>query len=179
MPLHPYVLGAVIGAVGATTFVHANRSVLPEPWPVVAVVVWVGAVALWVWSVLLRPRHLPAVERPPARANLVYAASVAAMLILFSVGRGVLDALDRPQLLPAVIVAGVGAHFVPFASAFGAPFFRVLGWSLVGVGVAGVVVGVVVGAVAAATAAVVAGVVMLGLMTADATRPSSATVGTA
>lgn len=64
----------------------------------------------------------------------------------------------------------VGLHFLPFAAAFRAPVFRVLGAAVASVGVVGLVLGLLVGPSAAAEAAVVAGLVMLVLMTVDARR---------
>jgi hypothetical protein len=167
--LHPQVIGALIGAGGASAFVHANRGALPEPWPTVAVLAWAAALLVWGWAVLLRSRRLSD-ARPAQRAGLVYVASVAGMLLTFAVGRRVLDAVERPELMPAVVVIGVGLHFVPFARAFAAPVFGVLGWTLAAIGVAGLLLGLLVGAVPVAAAAVATGVVMLLLIALDAVR---------
>lgn len=172
--MHPQVIGAVIGAAGASAFVHANRGVLPGPWATVAVVAWAVALLVWGWAVLVRPRRL-ADAGPPARgAGLVYVGSVLGMLALFAVGRRVLDALDRHELMPAVVVIGVGLHFLPFARAFGAPVFATLGLTLAAIGLAGLRLGVVAGAVPVAAAAVLTGVVMLLLVALDATRDPTA-----
>lgn len=167
--LHPQVTGALIGASGASVFVHANRGDLPGVWPTVAGVAWVAALLVWGWAVLLRPRRLSD-ARPARWAGLVYVASVVGMLVTFAVGRRVLDAVDRPELMPAVVVIGVGLHFVPFARSFAAPVFGTLGWTLAAIGVVGLLLGIVAGAVPVAAAAVLTGVVMLLLIALDAVR---------
>lgn len=169
--LHPQVLGVVIGGAGASAFVHVNRGLLPAPWPTAALLAWTAALLVCAWVVLLRPRRLRDVGPPRPGAGVVYTASVAGMLAAFAVGRRVLDAVDRPELMPAVVVVAVGLHFVPFARAFGAPVFGTLGWALAAIGVVGLLLGVVAGAVPVAAAAVVTGVVMLLLMALDAVRP--------
>lgn len=171
--LHPQVVGALIGASGASVFVHANRGDLPGPWPTVAVAAWAAALLVCIWAVLIRPRRLADVAPPAPRAGLVYLASVLGMLVTFAVGRRVLDAVDRPELMPAVVVIGVGLHFVPFARSFAAPVFGALGWTLAAVGVAGLLLGLVAGAVPVAAAAVLAGLAMLLLMARDATRDAA------
>lgn len=173
--LHPQVIGAVIGGSGASVFVHANRGALPGAWPTVALAAWAVALLVCAWAVLLRPRRLADVAPPAPRAGLVYLASVLGMLVMFAVGRRVLDAVDRPELMPAVVVIGVGLHFVPFARTFAAPVFGTLGWTLAAIGVAGLLLGLVVGAVWVAVAAVLAGLSMLLLMAWDATREAPAT----
>ncbi|KUG51151.1 hypothetical protein AVL62_12990 [Serinicoccus chungangensis] len=164
--IHPYRIGSIIGLVGATVFVLVNRGALPGPWPVVALVGYVAALALYVWAVWVRPTSsLPAGQPPRRHAGLVYLGSVAGMLLVFALGRLVLAQADREELMPALVAAGVGLHLVPFAAAFRAPVFRTLGWLLAAIGVVGLVVGWLgAGAVAAAAAAVVAGVVMLLVM---------------
>ncbi|MBR7742530.1 hypothetical protein KC207_04410 [Phycicoccus sp. BSK3Z-2] len=172
--LHPQVLGVIIGASGASAFVHVNRVLLPDPWPALAVAAWALALALCAWAVLLRRRRLRDLEPPGRFAGLVYTGSVLGMLAAFAVGRVALDAAGRPELMPGVVVLAVGLHFVPFASAFDAPVFGVLGWTLAGLGVLGLALGWVVGAEAVAAAAVLTGVAMLALMAVDALRPAPA-----
>ncbi|WP_084696605.1 hypothetical protein [Phycicoccus jejuensis] len=171
--LHPQVLGVIIGGSGASAFVHVNKDLLPGSWPTVAVLAWAAAVFVCAWAVLLRPRRLRDVGPPRPGAGLVYSASVLGMLAGFAIGRFVLDAAGRPELMPAVVVVAVGLHFVPFARAFGAPVFGTLGWSLAAIGVVGVLLGLVAGTVPVAAAAVVTGVVMLLLMALDAVRPGA------
>lgn len=163
---HPYRLGSIIGLIGATVFVLVNRAALPGAWSTVALAIYVVALAFYVWAVWLRPASaLPTVGTPRPRAGLVYLASVAGMLLLFFLGRLALVQTDREALMPALVALGVGLHFVPFAAAFRAPVFRILGWLLAGIGLVGLVVGwLETEAAAAATAAVTAGLVMLVVM---------------
>ncbi len=169
-PLHPQVLGGLVGAVGASTFVLVNRTLLPAPWPAVALALWVVAVAAYAWTALLRPRVLPALVAPAPRAGVVYGCAVLAMIALIAAGGAVLRANGHADLRPALVALAVGLHFLPFAAAFRAPVFRVLGGAVATVGAAGIVLGLVAGPVWAPAAAVVAGLVMLAVMTADARR---------
>lgn len=170
--LHPYRLGSLIGLIGATVFVLVNRGALPAPWPLVALLASVAALAFYLWAVWLRPASaLPPGEQPRPRAGLVYLASVSGMLMVFFVGRLLLARAGQEELMPALVALGVGLHFVPFAAAFRAPVFSTLGWLLAGIGLVGIVAGWLgAGAVAAAGAAVAAGVTMLVVMGAGALR---------
>lgn len=165
--VHPYILGSLIGAIGGTVFVLANRGQLPGPWPLLALIVWVLALAGYVWQVLLLPaRLLPEAKRPRSRAGLIYLAAVVGMIVAIQVARAVLVGADREGLMPAAIVVAVGLHFVPFASAFRAPIFLQLGLLLSAIGTIGLVWGLTGdSAVPAAGAAVLAGLTMLVTMT--------------
>ncbi|MDF8263855.1 hypothetical protein [Luteipulveratus flavus] len=164
-PMHPSVLGSIIGGAGATVFVLVNRSSLPGAWPAVALLLWIVLVAAAVWTVLLRPRVLADPEPPSRFAGLVYLACVAGMLVGTVVGHALLAALDRTELMPAVVVLAVGLHFLPFAAAFHAPVFRWLGCGVATLGVVGLLWGWAGGAVAAAAVAVAAGLLMLAVIT--------------
>jgi hypothetical protein len=169
-PLNPQVLGGLVGAVGASVFVLVNRSRLADPWPAVALVLWVVALGAFAWVALLRPRVLPALERPAPWAGAVYGASVVGMLGLIAAGGAVLRGTGHADLQPSLVALAVGLHFLPFAAAFRAPVFRLLGAAVASVGAVGLVLGLLVGPSAAAGAAVVAGLVMLVLITVDAQR---------
>lgn len=131
----------------------------------VALIAWALAMTWYGWAVWLSPAaELPAGARPAPRAWLIYLASVAAMIAGIQVGRLLLDRADRLELLPAVIVICVGLHLVPFATAFGAHVFRLLGWAMAAIGSVGLMLGWFSGGVAVAAAAVVTGLVMLTVM---------------
>lgn len=164
--IHPYRIGSIIGLVGATVFVLVNRGALPGVWSAVALVGYLVAVAFYGWAVWVRPASsLPSGQPPRRYAGLIYLASVAGMLVVFALGRLLLAQAGREELMPALVAAGVGLHFVPFAAAFRATVFLTLGWLLAAIGLVGLLVGWLgAGAAAAAAAAVVAGVVMLVVM---------------
>lgn len=169
--MHPYRLGSVIGLIGASVFVLANRGNLPGAWQTIALVGYVAALAFYLWAVWLRPTSaLPPGQEPAPRAGLVYLGSVAGMLLLFFLGRLALVQADREELMPALIALGVGLHFVPFASAFREPVFAVLGWLLSIIGAVGLVAGWLGQQDAAPLAAVNAGILMLVVMGAGALR---------
>ncbi|YAL83273.1 hypothetical protein ACMYYO_00255 [Dermacoccaceae bacterium W4C1] len=170
-PMHPNVIGSIVGSIGASTFVLANAAGLPDPWGGAAVVTWVLAVAVAAWAVFVRPRVLVDPGPPKAHAGQVYSLCLLGMVAGMALGRLALQALDHPELQPAVVVLCVGLHFIPFAAAFNAPVFRSLGWSMVVLAGIGLAWGWFSGALAAATAAVLAGLVMLGWIAWTALRP--------
>lgn len=171
-PFHPTVIGSVIGSIGGTVFVLVNAGGLPAPWSTVAVVGWLVAMVLIIWSVFLRPRVLVSPAPPEPRAGVIYGLSVAAMVAGMFGGHAVLVALGQEQAQPALAVACVGAHFVPFAATFDAPVFRPMGWSMLTVGLIGLVASVSTagGTAAAAAAAVIGGLTMVGWIIAAAVR---------
>lgn len=171
---HPFTLGAVVMAIGASAFVHVNRSALPSPWATVALAAWIVAITLFCWATFVRARHLPLTNPPHPRAGVVYVASTLAMVGVMAAGRWALDEIGRPELQPAVVVVAVGLHFLPFAGAFRAPVFAVMGWVVAGIGVVGLLAGLVAGAEAVAAAAVVTGLVMLVVISIQALRHAKA-----
>lgn len=168
--LHPRVLGTTIGLSGATTFVLVNRDGLPEPVSGLALAAWVLLLGAALWALLLHPRPMPAATGLHPHAGRIYLASVAGMLLAIQGGVALFRVLDVTYLQPALVVAAVGLHFVPFARAFGAGVFARLGWTLTAVGVVGVAAGALTGPVAVAAAATGAGLVMLTFLTVDTLR---------
>ncbi|MEO5608326.1 MAG: hypothetical protein ABIQ61_02480 [Ornithinibacter sp.] len=164
----PRVWGTIIGAVGASVFVMANRAELPAPWSLVAVLTWVLALAVYLWQVFGARRDFGPVTPVAPRSRLVYPASVLGMLLLIRLGSAVVDAADRPGLRSAVIVVAVGLHFLPFAAAFHTPMFTRLGTLMALIGATGLAVGWLVDPRWAAAAAVLTGVAMLVVIAADA-----------
>jgi hypothetical protein len=165
---HPRVWGAVIGAVGGSVFVHANRIELPAAVSAGALVVWAGALAVFVWAVLITPRLFVAPGPLPRSAGWVYFGSVAGMLVGIQLGRIALESVGRVDVFPGVIVLAVGLHFLPFARAFDTPMFTRLGLLMAVLGVAGLVLGLAWTGTAAPAAAVITGVVMLLVISQDA-----------
>lgn len=166
----PRTTGAIVGAVGGSAFVLVNRGSLPDVLPGFALAAWVVALAGWAWFVLARPRTFAPLPAPSPRAGAVYGGSVVAMLVLIFGSARLLTATDHPGLVPAAVAVAVGLHFVPFARAFGAPVFGVLGWTMAGIGGVGLVAGLVGVGAAGSASAVVAGLAMIVLVAADAAR---------
>ena len=164
----PRVWGTIIGAVGASVFVMANRELLPTPWPLVAVLAWALALTVYLWQVFGARRDFGPITPVAPRSRLVYLASVLGMLLLIRLGTAIVDAADRPGLRPAVIVVAVGLHFLPFAAAFHTPMFTRLGTLMALIGAIGVGLGWLLDPRWAAAAAVLTGVVMLVVIAADA-----------
>jgi hypothetical protein len=159
-------IGAVVGSVGGLVFILVNAGGLPGSAAQVVRVIGVAAFFAARW--LQRPRSGEAgvATRPGRRAMRVYWLCVAAEVISIPVGANIITRVfDRPELVVLWVVAVVGAHFLPFAAAFKAPVFAPLGWILIGLAAAGVVVSLAVDDVAAAWTGVVAGVVLLGFAT--------------
>lgn len=164
VPGHPQVLGSLIGAVGASTFVWANAPALPEFGHRAALAVWAVSIAVFALRVLLLPRVMPDLPRPAPHAGAIYGASCVAMVAAIALGRAALSSAGQERLAPALIALAVGLHFLPFAAAFHAPAFLTIGGCVAALGAAGLVLGFTVGTAWASAAAVSAGVAMLLIM---------------
>lgn len=162
--------GTVLGAVGATVFVLANRGALAPPWPIAVLLTWSGAFLSYVWFVFGRLRVFGATAPVRSRAGAIYLSSVIGMVVLIWLGAVLLDDADRLGLRPALIVVAVGLHFLPFAKVFRAPVFSVLGSLMTVIGAAGLVLGWVGDERAASASAVLTGIVMLLVIARDAYR---------
>jgi hypothetical protein len=154
-------------------FVLVNRDALSRPWPVVSLVAWVVALALYLWSAFVAVRVFPPLPGPRRGAGLVYVAGVLGMLGVIVAGSQLLRSQGQLELQPAVVVLAVGLHFLPFAWAFRAPVFALLGSLLAGLGVAGLILGWAWDPSAASVVAVLAGLGMLAVLVAYAVRPVS------
>ncbi len=169
-PGYPGVWGTIVGAVGATVFVWANRDVLPEPWPVISVVAWAVALVAYVVCVFVLPRAFRDIGHVGAAAGFIYLGSVAGMFLIIRLGTLLLENAGFGALLPALIVVAVGVHFLPFAAAFHTPMFTPLGILMAVVGLIGLVLGWQWEVHAASGAAVFTGVMMLTIIATDAWR---------
>ncbi|MBK9474679.1 MAG: hypothetical protein IPL94_00160 [Tetrasphaera sp.] len=133
MPTKP--IGSIIGAIAGLVFVLVNAGTVPGSlvWRIAAVI---GFVAI-AWFVVLRGPEMEGAQ-PSRTALRTYAISVAAMIVAIPVGATIIsNVLDRPDAVLVWVVFVVGAHFLPFARAFGLPVFRWLSVSLVVVSVVG------------------------------------------
>lgn len=164
--------GALVGAIGGLLFVVLNAGLLPAPLPVVVRAAGVVAfVAVVAYAVVRAPRSPDAATRPPRSAMRTYWICVAAEIVAIGVGSLVLARLvHRPELSPLWVVFVVGVHFLPFASAFRVPLFRVLALTLMVVAVTGGVAALGAGTVAVGWAAVAAGFVLLAFAYAGAVQ---------
>lgn len=163
---HPEVSGSLVGAIGGSAFVLVNRGDLPGVWPTIALVAWAMAALAYVWATFVRVRPVPQLARPATGAPVIYVLSVLGMVGLIVLGARVLAWANLPEAQVSVVVTAVGLHFLPFARAFRAPVFQVLGVALAVTGLLGIAGTVLLGPVAAAIAAVVAGLVIFAVMTA-------------
>ncbi|KAA1418182.1 hypothetical protein FE697_020310 [Mumia zhuanghuii] len=175
-PGDPRVWGTIVGAIGASVFVHANRVELAHTASLVAVVLWAAALATYVWAVFLVERRFPDPQQVSRSAGWVYLASVAGMLVVVQVGRAALDAGDAVDVLPGVIVLAVGLHFLPFARAFQTPLFTRLGLTMSVLGAVAVALGLLWTPTATAAIAVLTGLVMLLAIAEDALRDRRSSV---
>lgn len=133
-------IGSLIGAIGGLLFVLINAAGLPSPLGVVAGVLGVALfIAVDVLVVFRRRAAVP--EDPPSRSQIrTYGFSVTGMVVAILVGARILDASGRVELIVVWAVFCVGAHFIPFARAFGVPVFARLGLAMMAVAVVGGVV---------------------------------------
>ncbi len=169
-------LGSLVGAIGGVVFIVANAGLLPTGLPGSVRVFGVLAFLAVVWWAVLRTRRTPgpATEvRPGARRT--YGICVAAMVVAIPLGNLVIQrVLQQPVLVLPWVILVVGAHFGPFARAFGLPLFGWLSLSLVLVGVIGGVVSWFAGPPAVGWTAVTAGVALLGFSAAGGRRGTPA-----
>ncbi len=153
--------GSWVGVVAGLAFVAFNVGGLPDPWPVL---LWTaGLVASALAAVVIVRAPVTSAKPPSKQAMRVYGWCVTAMIVAIPVGASLLNGpLDAPELTVVWVVAVVGAHFLPFASAFEAPVFRSLALTMLAVAVVGTAVTLIIGKDAALATAVVAGFVLLG-----------------
>jgi hypothetical protein len=155
--------GGLIGLVGGSVFVSSAPALGP-----VAAALAVAAAAVGVLAALhahyVRPVPLGPLVRPRRSALAVYGGCVLGQVALIVVGSRALATAGLGQLQPALVVAAVGLHFVPFAWAFQERVFLLLGWSLAAIGAAGLVAGLLGVPLAGDAAAVLAGLAMIGIV---------------
>lgn len=171
---HPSITGSIIGAVAGSAFVWVNRIRFPEPWATATLAAWVAAFGFYLWTVFLARRAEPEAPDPRRRALGVYLASVVGMVALIGLGAWALREAARSELQVSLVVIAVGLHFLPFAWAFAAPVFRILGWLLAVLGGLGLVLGWVLEPLIAQAASVLAGLAMIVIISVDALRPVGA-----
>ena len=155
-------VGSLIGAVGGLVFVLVNAAALPSGPALAARVLGVVGFVAVLWFAVL---HGPEGTVEPSRAAIrTYTVCVVAEVLAIPLGATLLDrVVHRPELVLPWVVLVVGAHFVPFAQAFGAPLFARLGFALAAVALVGAVACVAVdGPEPGRWAAVLAGFVLLG-----------------
>ena len=128
-------IGSIIGAVAGLTFVLVNASAVPGTlvWSIAAVA---GFVAIG-WYVVVRGSEVT--QAPPSRSAMrTYTISVTAMVVAIPVGAAIIsNVFSKPDAVLAWVVFVVGAHFVPFASAFALPIFKWLSATLLIVAILG------------------------------------------
>lgn len=156
--------GALIGVAGGLVFVFGYAAPLGRAAYATTGTAAVGLALVVLWSLYVRPTSLGELREPSRTALLVYGCCVVGELAAIAIGTRLLTSLGHPDLRPALIAGVVGAHFVPFAWAFGERMFRLLGLALVVLGALGLVAGYVGVTHAAEAAAVLAGLVMLALL---------------
>jgi hypothetical protein len=163
-PIDGQRIGALIGAVAGLVFILVNAGPLPGSWAVVVRCAGIVAFLVVLWlSVLRRDRRHPANPPPSAPAWRVYWAMVAFEVVLLPLGANVLTRLGRPELSVPWVVLIVGVHFLPFARAFAAPIFRVLGLVLIGLALVAGCLAILVGQDAGTlTAGLGSGIALLG-----------------
>ncbi|KQP66391.1 hypothetical protein ASF47_00830 [Nocardioides sp. Leaf285] len=128
----------MVGAAGGALFVwNAAGDLAATTWlraaAVALLVLTVGA------ALVARRGRGGGGAAPPRSALRTYGWSVTLMAVAIVVGARAWVALDLEAVVLPWVVLVVGAHFLPFARAFGAPVFTRLGGLLVLVGGAGAV----------------------------------------
>ena len=156
--------GSLIGIVGGLVFIFSYTPPLGAVVSIVGAVAGVVLAAIALVTLYVRPRSLGPLRRPSRSALFIYVSCVVAELAAIALGTRLLVSTGHADLRPALIAGIVGAHFVPFAWAFGERLFFFLGSTLVVFGCAGLVIGYLGVPHAAELAAVLSGVAMLALL---------------
>ena len=160
-PLHPTVVGSVIGSIGASAFVLVNKPIF-DFWTEFAITaIWLIMLGVTIWTVFFIEREMPLITEPTHKQAIVYGVSVLLMFAGIAVGSAILRAHSHEEVVPALVVLMVGLHFIPFAESFKAHVFFNLGVVMAILGVLGLVLGVVFSPVWAPSIAVGAGLYML------------------
>jgi len=149
----PRRIGAVVGLVGAVTFVFSYAGGLHAAAAVTVQVLVVALVVATLGMLFVSPRGLGRFVPPTRVAIGVYLSCVVGELALIRIGTDALIHTGRDELRPALIVLVVGLHFLPFAWALHEHMFSWLGAMLVVLGAVGLLA-------AAELVAVIAGLAM-------------------
>lgn len=156
-------LPALIGAGFGALFVVINAGALPVPWPLpVRLAGLLLTLAVVARVLLARPAPAP---RPQPSAMRTYWRWVAIEGMAIFAGTALLSRFGLGEYGVLWVIAVVGVHFLPFATAFGRPAYAVLGRALVALALVGVLLTLWFGALAAALAGVGAGVALLAFAT--------------
>lgn len=152
-------LPALIGIGFGLLFVLINAGALPAPWPLpvrVTGLVLTAAVVARVLTGAVAPA-----PRPEPSAMRTYWRWVGIEGLAIFAGTFLLGRLGLGQFGVLWVIAVVGVHFIPFATAFRRPAYATLGWVLITLAVLGALLAVLLGATGSALAGVSAGMVLL------------------
>ncbi|WP_147916184.1 hypothetical protein [Ruania zhangjianzhongii] len=152
-------LPALIGAGFGLLFLLINAGSLPAPWPLgvrVAGVLLTAAVAARVLTGAVAPA-----PRPGPSAMRTYWRWVGIEGIAIVAGTFLLGRFGLGEFGVLWVIAVVGVHFLPFATAFGHRAYAALGWVLIALALVGAVLAILFGATGSGVAGVTAGVVLL------------------
>lgn len=153
--------GSLVGVAGAMVFITGYSLVLGSTASTAVRLAGLAGVVAVLFAHFVRPVRLGPLARLRPRALAVYFGCVLAELAVIAIGARALTAAGQHQLQPALIVAVVGLHFIPFAWAFQERMFLHLGGVVALIGATGLAAGVLGVLHAASASAVVAGLAML------------------
>ncbi|MEO9120875.1 MAG: hypothetical protein ABI355_17555 [Solirubrobacteraceae bacterium] len=158
-------------------FALLGAAQLLAPWIVLVRITAVVFFLVVVYAAVLRPWSRPSSQLWPSGVTLrVYRLSVPAELLAIPIGIAVIaNVLHRPSLTLPWVVLVVGAHFIPFAHAFGIPRLVRLGLVLIVVALVAGIATIADGAAVAAWTSVVAGGTRLAGTLASARRSAPST----
>lgn len=170
-------IGSTIGATAGLVFIQLNAGSLPGGIAVAVRALGVAAfLAVVTLTVLRRGEEQQPGPTPTQQAWRIYWSMVIFEVILLPLGVKILLGMHHPELTVPWVALIVGAHFLPFAKAFGVPRFLTLAWTMIALALIG---GVLAVAVSPAAGHFVAGVLSGVSLLASALprRRPTATVG--
>ena len=158
-----YQVGSIVGTVAGLMFVLVSAGNLPDPWQFVLRLLGVLAAVIVLGIVVRTPVASPV--PPSRRASRIYRWSVLAMVVAIPLGSALLNGpLHAPEFTVLWVIAAVGAHFLPFASAFDTPIFRPVAMTMLMLAALGAAATFTIGADAASWTAVAVGFALLGFV---------------
>ena len=152
-------LPALIGTAFGLLFVLINAGALPAPWPLPVRVAGVVLALAVLARVLIGP--VAPAPRPAPSAMRTYWRWVGIEGLAIFAGTFLLGRIGLGEFGVLWVIAVVGVHFLPFATAFGRRAYAVLGGVLIALAVVGALLAVLFGATGAGVAGVAAGLVLL------------------
>lgn len=143
--LHGARIGSLIGAIFGLVFFLANAEYLGSPTGNFVEIIGIILFLVTIYFGIFNGRDEVAASPPSRAAMRVYGIAVGIEVVALIGGLALISQVFKAEYLsPMWIGLVVGVHFLPFAKAFGAQVFRLLGVAMIAVALVGALVGTVI-----------------------------------